>query len=142
MDQTHSSRKRSPACDCRMQSSRIDTPQALDAAIEARVHARRQNLLRTARGGGSRLGTLFAGLVALLACAERIVEPKRSGYAAAIACLTIAFVYIGRKTRQSDANRKLRELDTLLSPAAGVSPAAGAPSGSSNLYLRRGLVFQ
>jgi hypothetical protein len=94
-----------------MRSPLIDTPQALDAAIEANWHSRRQALLRAARGEGFRLAEILAGLVALCACAELIVEPKRVGYAAFIACLSIVSVYVGRKARKKEAARKLREMD-------------------------------
>ena len=91
----------------------IDTPQALDAAIEASIKSRREVLLRDVRGEGFRLAEILAGLVALCACAELVVEPKRAGYAAFIACLSIASVYVGRRARQKEAVRKLREMDNL-----------------------------
>jgi hypothetical protein len=89
----------------------IDTPQALDAAIEASVQSRRESLLRAARGEGMRLAEVLAGLVALLAIAEFFVEPKRAGYAAFIACLSIGSVYVSRKARQKKAIRELREME-------------------------------
>lgn len=95
-----------------MPSSMIDTPQALDAAIEASAQSRREKLLRTARGEGIRVADVLSGLVALLACAELIIEPKRAGFAVCIACLAIASVYIGRKARRQQAIRELQKMDT------------------------------
>jgi len=95
-----------------MTSPLIDTPQALDVAIKANAQSRREALLRVARGEGHgfRLAEILAGLVVLCACGELIVEPKRAGYAAFIACLSIAGVYIGRRARQKEAVRKLQEM--------------------------------
>jgi urea transporter len=90
----------------------IDTPEALDAAIKTNAQLRREALLRAARGEGQafRMSEILAGLVVLCACGELIVEPKRAGYAAFIACLSVAWVYIGRRARQKEAVRKLQEM--------------------------------
>jgi hypothetical protein len=94
-----------------MPSPIIDTPQALAAAIEASAQSRREKLLRTARGERIRLADVLSGLVAILACAELIIEPKRAGFAAFIACLSIASVYIGRNARRQQAIRELQKMD-------------------------------
>jgi hypothetical protein len=94
-----------------MPTQAIDTPQALDAAIAMTAQSRRTALLRVARGQGIRLPEVLAGIVALLAVAEFFVEPKRAGYAALIACLSIVSIYVSRSARQMKAMCDLLEMD-------------------------------
>src|SRR5271168_5104163 len=89
----------------------IDTPQPLDAVIAVTAQSRREALLRIARAQGIRLPEILAGIVALLAVAEFFVEPKRAGYAAFIACLAIASVYVSRTARKMKAMCDVLEME-------------------------------
>lgn len=90
----------------------IDSPEALDEAIEARKQARRDALARTARGNGVRIADVLGVLVALLALAQIFVEPTRAIFPAAIACLSLSSVYISRRTRRQNAVDDLRDLES------------------------------
>jgi hypothetical protein len=90
----------------------IDTPEALDAAIEATRQARRETLSRVARGKGIGLAEVLSGLVAAIALIEIFVEPSRAGFPITIACLSIASVYFSRTARRRKAIVALRDLDS------------------------------
>jgi hypothetical protein len=89
----------------------IDTPQALDAAIDAKRRARREALASTARGEGMRVAEVLLGIVILLALIQIYIEPARAAYPALIACMTGGSVYFSRRSRKQEAARALRDLE-------------------------------
>jgi len=93
-----------------MDDQLIDTPEALDAAIEASVQSRHAKLMRVARGEGFGLADVLLGLVVLLAFGEIAIEPKRALYSVAIACLSVASMYTSRRARRKAAIDALNEV--------------------------------
>jgi hypothetical protein len=101
-----------------MSRSLIDAPQALDAAIAARLQLHREKLLRAERRRRILTPVCFglSGCIAILALAAFFLahdrEAARSG--AAIACVTLSmttFAYFAAKSARNKAIDSAREMD-------------------------------
>jgi hypothetical protein len=88
----------------------IDSPRALDEAIEAKKQVRRDALKRAARSSRVRIADVLWALVILLALVQIFVEPRRAIFPAAIACLSILSIYISCRSSKQNAADELRDL--------------------------------
>jgi predicted lysophospholipase L1 biosynthesis ABC-type transport system permease subunit len=98
-----------------MPSPPIDTPQALDAAIAASRHARRDKLVRAVRNQRFRTRVAF-GLsvcVALFALVAFFFagDHEAAAIIAMMACVTFGVTYSAGKTGRKKAVDSLRETD-------------------------------
>ena len=97
-----------------MSDQLIDTPEALGAANEARLEARRGDLSRIARGKGARdrMAQAACGLMALAAFAALLAGDYRvAGTIAGSACLCACLAFSSRKRRMKTVEDDLREMD-------------------------------
>lgn len=92
----------------------IDTPEALDAAIAASRHARRETLLRAARNQRlrTRIGFVLSGsafICALIAFAAG--DREAAALVALMACVSFSVTYVAGKAGQKKAIDSLHEMD-------------------------------
>jgi len=96
-----------------MSDQLIDAPEAMEAAKEARLEARREALLRGARGHGAqdRMAQAACGLLALAAIAALLVGGFRvAGMIAGSACMCACLAFRSQKRRMKMAEDELREM--------------------------------
>jgi hypothetical protein len=98
-----------------MPSPLIDTPQALDAAIAASRHARREKLVRAVRNQRIRTRVAFglSGCIALFALVAFFFagDHEAAAIIAMMACVTFGVTYAAGKTGRKKAIDSLREMD-------------------------------
>lgn len=98
-----------------MFSPLIDTPQALDAAIEASRHARLKKIVRAVRNQRIRTRVAFglSAAVAIFALlAFFVARDHEAGVIIALmACMSFSWTYAAGKTGQKKAVDSLREMD-------------------------------
>jgi len=92
----------------------IDTPQALDAAIAASRHTRREKLVRAARNQRIRTQVAFgfAGCIAIFALVAFFFagDIEAAALIAMIACLTFGVTFTAGKAGQKKSADSLREM--------------------------------
>ncbi len=93
----------------------IDTPQALDAAIVASRHTRREKVVRAARNQRIRTRVAFglAGCIAILALVAFFFagDHEAAAVIAMIACVTFGVTFTAGKAGQKKSADSLREMD-------------------------------
>ena len=98
-----------------MPSPLIDTPQALDAAIAANLHARREKLVRAVRNQRIRTWVSFGflGCVVIFALVAFFSagDHKAAAFIAMMACMAFGVTYSAGKTGQKKAIDSLKEVD-------------------------------
>lgn len=98
-----------------MPSPLINTPQALDAAIAASRHARRERLVRAVRNQRIRARVAFglsAGVAICALIAFFFAGDHEAGVIVALmACMSFGWTYAAGKTGQKKAVDSLREMD-------------------------------
>ena len=98
-----------------MPSPLIDTPQALDAAIAASRHARREKLVRAMRNQRIRTQIAFvlsAGVAIFSLVAFFFAGDREAGVMLALmACMSVGWTYAAGKTGQKKAVDSLRGMD-------------------------------
>ena len=97
-----------------MPDSLIDTPEALDAAIESARQTRRRRLLRAARNQRvrARVALGFAVCTSLFALAAFVYGDREAATVIALlACLTFGSTYVAAKAGRRKVADSLREMD-------------------------------
>ncbi len=98
-----------------MPSSRIATPEALDAATATAVRARREKLLRIAEGKGARtlrIAYMFIALAAICAVAALLVGDREAATIIGMqTCLAFGIVFISNQAARRKAIREVEEMD-------------------------------
>jgi hypothetical protein len=97
-----------------MPDSLIDTPDALDAAIESARQTRRRRLLRATRNQKirTRVALGFAACTSLFALAAFVYGDREAATVIALlACLTFGSTYVAGKAGRRKVADSVRELD-------------------------------
>lgn len=96
-----------------MPSPLINTPEALDAATDAAVQARREKLLRIATGKGIRVRVAYACAVLIPLCAiAAFLAGDRSAAIILVieSCVVCAFIILATITARRKALRELQAM--------------------------------
>jgi predicted lysophospholipase L1 biosynthesis ABC-type transport system permease subunit len=91
----------------------INTPEALDAATAAAIQARRDKLLRIAKGKGIRVRLAYgcAAIVAMCAIAAFVAGDRKAAIIlAGQFCLVVGFVFLATSAARRKALGQLQEM--------------------------------